>query len=237
MQLLSAAFLSAFPLRVINVHPALLPAFPGVRAVEQALDYGVKVFGVTPESSITPSAANAATNRPRSPSFVAANASSTGAGSLDHPVSSPRGALVGRALPQPFHALPAASVNLFPHRSPTRPTARPAVSHLRATMLACQWTSPRSTSKPQTRRARVGLLRRPGEGARRPCRGFACTGYIRPPFPLHNDFLGMEHPHPRHHARDGGGCPRLGRPPPRHCGEFAGTPTCWSPTTQDSTWP
>ena len=47
MQLLSAAFLSAFPLRVINVHPALLPAFPGVRAVEQALDYGVKVFGVT----------------------------------------------------------------------------------------------------------------------------------------------------------------------------------------------
>ncbi|HEY6398118.1 MAG TPA: formyltransferase family protein, partial [Solirubrobacteraceae bacterium] len=29
------------------VHPALLPAFPGIRAVEQALDYGVKVFGVT----------------------------------------------------------------------------------------------------------------------------------------------------------------------------------------------
>ena len=33
--------------QVINVHPALLPAFPGIRAVEQALDYGVKVFGVT----------------------------------------------------------------------------------------------------------------------------------------------------------------------------------------------
>jgi phosphoribosylglycinamide formyltransferase 1 len=32
---------------VINVHPALLPAFPGLRAVEQALAYGVKVFGVT----------------------------------------------------------------------------------------------------------------------------------------------------------------------------------------------
>jgi phosphoribosylglycinamide formyltransferase-1 len=47
MQLLSPAFLAAFPLRVINVHPALLPAFPGVRAVEQALEYGVKVFGVT----------------------------------------------------------------------------------------------------------------------------------------------------------------------------------------------
>ena len=47
MQLVSAAFLAAFPLRVINVHPALLPAFPGIRAVEQAIDYGVKVFGVT----------------------------------------------------------------------------------------------------------------------------------------------------------------------------------------------
>ena len=47
MQLLSPDFLAAFPERVINVHPALLPAFPGLRAVQQALDYGVKVFGVT----------------------------------------------------------------------------------------------------------------------------------------------------------------------------------------------
>jgi phosphoribosylglycinamide formyltransferase-1 len=47
MQLLSDDFLSRFPDRVINVHPALLPAFPGLRAVEQALAYGVKVFGVT----------------------------------------------------------------------------------------------------------------------------------------------------------------------------------------------
>jgi phosphoribosylglycinamide formyltransferase 1 len=47
MQLLDPAFLARFPLAVINVHPALLPAFPGIRAVEQALDYGVKVFGVT----------------------------------------------------------------------------------------------------------------------------------------------------------------------------------------------
>jgi phosphoribosylglycinamide formyltransferase-1 len=47
MQLLSAEFLAAFPDRVLNVHPALLPAFPGLAAVQQAVDYGVKVFGVT----------------------------------------------------------------------------------------------------------------------------------------------------------------------------------------------
>jgi phosphoribosylglycinamide formyltransferase-1 len=47
MALLSPAFLARFPGRVINVHPALLPAFPGLHAIEQALDYGVKVFGVT----------------------------------------------------------------------------------------------------------------------------------------------------------------------------------------------
>jgi phosphoribosylglycinamide formyltransferase 1 len=47
MQLLSPEFLERFRGRVINVHPALLPAFPGLHAVEQALEYGVKVFGVT----------------------------------------------------------------------------------------------------------------------------------------------------------------------------------------------
>jgi phosphoribosylglycinamide formyltransferase 1 len=47
MQLLGTGFLGRFPGRVINVHPALLPAFPGLHAVEQALAYGVKVFGVT----------------------------------------------------------------------------------------------------------------------------------------------------------------------------------------------
>jgi phosphoribosylglycinamide formyltransferase-1 len=47
MQLLSDEFLAAFPDRVINVHPSLLPAFPGLDAVQQAIDYGVKVFGVT----------------------------------------------------------------------------------------------------------------------------------------------------------------------------------------------
>ena len=47
MQLLDPAFLARFESRVVNVHPALLPAFTGIRAVEQALDYGVKVFGVT----------------------------------------------------------------------------------------------------------------------------------------------------------------------------------------------
>jgi phosphoribosylglycinamide formyltransferase-1 len=47
MQLLSAPFLARFPGAVVNVHPALLPAFPGLGAVEQAIAYGVKVFGVT----------------------------------------------------------------------------------------------------------------------------------------------------------------------------------------------
>ncbi|HEY7074725.1 MAG TPA: phosphoribosylglycinamide formyltransferase [Solirubrobacteraceae bacterium] len=47
MQLLSPGFLAAFPQRIVNVHPALLPAFPGLYAIEQALAYGVKVFGVT----------------------------------------------------------------------------------------------------------------------------------------------------------------------------------------------
>jgi phosphoribosylglycinamide formyltransferase-1 len=47
MQLLGAEFLERFPDRVINVHPALLPAFPGLDAVGQGLAYGVKVFGVT----------------------------------------------------------------------------------------------------------------------------------------------------------------------------------------------
>jgi phosphoribosylglycinamide formyltransferase-1 len=47
MELLSDAFLQRFPDAVINVHPSLLPCFPGLRAIEQALAYGVKVFGVT----------------------------------------------------------------------------------------------------------------------------------------------------------------------------------------------
>jgi phosphoribosylglycinamide formyltransferase 1 len=47
MELLGAAFLERFPSAVINVHPSLLPAFPGLHAIEQALAYGVKVFGVT----------------------------------------------------------------------------------------------------------------------------------------------------------------------------------------------
>lgn len=47
MQILCKAFLQVFPHAVINVHPALLPAFPGLDAVGQALRYGVKVFGVT----------------------------------------------------------------------------------------------------------------------------------------------------------------------------------------------
>ena len=47
MRVLTPVFLRAFPGRVINIHPALLPAFPGTHAQQQALDYGVKVTGCT----------------------------------------------------------------------------------------------------------------------------------------------------------------------------------------------
>ena len=47
MELLSASFVERFRYRIINVHPALLPSFPGLDSVQQALDHGVKVTGVT----------------------------------------------------------------------------------------------------------------------------------------------------------------------------------------------
>ncbi len=47
MQLLGPSFLDRFPDAVINVHPSLLPAFPGLGAIEQALAYGARVFGVS----------------------------------------------------------------------------------------------------------------------------------------------------------------------------------------------
>ena len=47
MRILDAAFLERFPQRVINSHPALLPAFPGAHAVADALAYGVRVSGCT----------------------------------------------------------------------------------------------------------------------------------------------------------------------------------------------
>jgi phosphoribosylglycinamide formyltransferase 1 len=47
MELLGAGFIRRFQARIINVHPSLLPAFPGVRAIEQAVEHGVKVMGVT----------------------------------------------------------------------------------------------------------------------------------------------------------------------------------------------
>jgi phosphoribosylglycinamide formyltransferase 1 len=47
MELLETEFIRRFEGRIVNVHPSLLPAFPGVRAIEQALEHGVKVIGVT----------------------------------------------------------------------------------------------------------------------------------------------------------------------------------------------
>ena len=47
MRLLSAWFVQQFPHRILNIHPSLLPAFPGLEAQEQAFAYGVKVSGCT----------------------------------------------------------------------------------------------------------------------------------------------------------------------------------------------
>jgi len=47
MRLVTATLLDAYPNRILNIHPSLLPAFPGLHAVEQALEYGAKVAGVT----------------------------------------------------------------------------------------------------------------------------------------------------------------------------------------------
>lgn len=47
MRILSPAFVSRFPLRILNIHPSLLPSFPGLHAQEQAVLYGVRVSGVT----------------------------------------------------------------------------------------------------------------------------------------------------------------------------------------------
>jgi phosphoribosylglycinamide formyltransferase-1 len=47
MRIVGQRLLSAYGGRIINIHPSLLPAFAGARAVEQAIEYGVKVFGIT----------------------------------------------------------------------------------------------------------------------------------------------------------------------------------------------
>jgi phosphoribosylglycinamide formyltransferase-1 len=47
MRLLSPGFIQAFPQRILNIHPSLLPAFPGLDAQRQAFEYGVKIAGCT----------------------------------------------------------------------------------------------------------------------------------------------------------------------------------------------
>src|SRR4051812_11626497 len=47
MRLLSPQFVSEFPQRILNIHPSLLPAFPGLDAQKQALEYGAKISGCT----------------------------------------------------------------------------------------------------------------------------------------------------------------------------------------------
>jgi phosphoribosylglycinamide formyltransferase-1 len=47
MRIVTEVLLDAFPMRVVNVHPALLPSFPGVHAQRQALEYGARISGCT----------------------------------------------------------------------------------------------------------------------------------------------------------------------------------------------
>ena len=47
MRLLSASFIREFPNRILNIHPSLLPAFPGLDAQHQALEHGVRIAGCT----------------------------------------------------------------------------------------------------------------------------------------------------------------------------------------------
>jgi phosphoribosylglycinamide formyltransferase-1 len=47
MRIISPEFVRAFPMRIMNIHPALLPSFPGLHAQRQAIEYGVKVSGCT----------------------------------------------------------------------------------------------------------------------------------------------------------------------------------------------
>jgi phosphoribosylglycinamide formyltransferase-1 len=47
MRLLGATFVDAFPTRILNIHPALLPSFPGLHAQRQALEHGVRFSGAT----------------------------------------------------------------------------------------------------------------------------------------------------------------------------------------------
>jgi len=47
MRILTARFLSSFPMRIMNIHPALLPAFPGLHVQRKAVDYGVRFSGCT----------------------------------------------------------------------------------------------------------------------------------------------------------------------------------------------
>jgi phosphoribosylglycinamide formyltransferase-1 len=47
MKLMTKKFINAFPLKIMNIHPALLPAFPGINVIQKAIDYGVKFTGCT----------------------------------------------------------------------------------------------------------------------------------------------------------------------------------------------
>jgi phosphoribosylglycinamide formyltransferase-1 len=47
MRLISAEFVKEYPMQILNIHPSLLPSFPGLHAQKQAIEYGVKISGCT----------------------------------------------------------------------------------------------------------------------------------------------------------------------------------------------
>jgi len=67
MRLLSPAFIAAYPMRILNIHPSLLPAFPGVDAQAQAVAYGVRIWTPVRSSCSARSKSAQTTTPPRSP--------------------------------------------------------------------------------------------------------------------------------------------------------------------------
>jgi len=70
MRLLGPTFLAAFPRAILNIHPSLLPSFPGVNGAAQALTHGVKIAGATVHLVTASSTADRSSRRPQFPCMM-----------------------------------------------------------------------------------------------------------------------------------------------------------------------